>query len=81
MGTRMKESDVLCHRSDTFHGKTKERKDKRVISHQTGKISASRAEAALTEIFHKIGEVQDREEKAMGCSSRTPHGLSLKNRR
>lgn len=47
MGTRMKECDVLWHRSDTFHGKTKERKDRRVISHQTGKLSASRAEAAV----------------------------------
>lgn len=47
MGTRMKESNVLWDRSDTFHGKTKVRKDRRVISHQTGKPSASRAKAAV----------------------------------
>lgn len=47
VGARTKESHVLWHRSDTFHGKTKERKDRRVISHQTGKLSASRAGAVV----------------------------------
>lgn len=31
--------------------------------------------SSLTEIFRKIGELQDREEKAVGCSSRSPCGL------
>lgn len=56
-GARTKESHVLWHRSDTFHGKTKERKDRRVISHQTGKLSASKAgsnTAALQKFFIRL---------------------------
>lgn len=67
---------------DTLHGKRKKRQD----SNSTSKGQAISLKgrggsiAGTLEIFHKMGEVQARETKAVGCSSRPPsHGLSWKN--
>lgn len=53
MGARKKERDVLWHRSDTLHGKRKKRKDRTVISHQTGKLSVSRTEVTVMQQPHR----------------------------
>jgi len=54
MGARKKERDILWHRSDTLHGKKQKRKDRTVILHPTGKLSASGTEVAAMQPPYRV---------------------------